>query len=53
MEAYGGRIDPVFRLGLTSSAAAKHDAEFHFFNFPDHKAFERYRSDNRLLALAV
>lgn len=52
MKAYGGRIDSAFRPGVTDSEAAQPVDEIHVLKFPDHKAFDRYASDDKLLALA-
>lgn len=43
MVAYGGRID---------AEAGQHVDEVHVLKFPDQEAFDRYRSDDGLLALA-
>ncbi|MFT7470654.1 MAG: hypothetical protein ACI8XU_000546 [Kiritimatiellia bacterium] len=52
MKAYGGRIDSAFRPGATDSKAAQSVDEIHVLKFPDQEAFDRYTSDDKLLALA-
>lgn len=53
MKAHGGRIDSAFRPRVTGSEAAQRVDEIHVLKFPDHGAFDRYRSDDKLLALAT
>ena len=53
METYGGRIDSAFRPDSADSEAAQYVDEIHVLKFPDHEAFDRYRSDGKLAALAA
>ena len=52
MESHGGRIDLAFRPRAPTAQTPKVD-EVHVLKFPDHDAFDRYRSDDRLLALST
>ncbi len=50
MQRYGGRIER--RIGFLASADSGHPHEVHLVTFPDEQAFERYRTDVDLQALA-
>ncbi len=52
MNSYGGGIDVAFRP-KTSSKQTPNVDEVHLLKFPDHDTFDRYRSDDRLLALST
>jgi uncharacterized protein (DUF1330 family) len=50
MRRYGGSIER--RIGFPTNANADHPHELHIVAFPDQQAFERYRADPDLQALA-
>jgi len=52
MNTHGGRIDSAFRPNVAALQAPTVD-EVHVLKFPDHAAFDRYRSDENLLALSA
>ena len=51
MASYGGRIETAFRPRASSEQVPQVD-EIHVLKFPDHAAFDRYKCDENLLALA-
>lgn len=52
MEDHGGRLDSAFRPNVADLQTPAVD-EVHVLKFPDHAAFDRYTSDDRLTALAA
>jgi uncharacterized protein (DUF1330 family) len=50
MRRHGGRIER--RIGFPESADPDHPHELHIVAFPDQQAFDRYRADPDLQALA-
>jgi len=52
MNSHGGRIDSAFRPSTAAMPTPNVD-EVHVLKFPDHTAFDRYRSDENLLALST
>ena len=52
MKTYGGRIDSAFRPDAPTTKAQNVD-EIHVLKFTNLEAFDRYRSDDKLLALAA
>jgi len=50
MQRYGGCIER--RIGFPANADTDHPHELHIVAFPDQQAFDRYRADPDLKALA-
>ena len=52
MVEHGGRLDSAFRPAAPASTQAPHVDEVHVLKFPSQEAFERYRLDAQVVALA-
>lgn len=53
MHKHGGRLDSAFRPDNSNSSQSPRVDEVHILKFPHQEAFERYRADEELLALAA
>ncbi len=52
MRKYGGRIEKVMRPESSASTGAIIPSQIHWVAFPDQAAFDAYRRDPELVALA-
>ena len=53
MQTHGGRIDSAFRPAKSLANENQSIDEVHVLKFPNHEAFNSYRDDEKLLALAA